>query len=86
MRPMPVLGDPAVPRGLVLPTQSHIGKRGVGPVPNDPAIPKPQFVDSLWARLARPLGPKAIDDVNSRAGDRLHNFPRRLLELTFRDR
>ena len=47
----------------MLAPQSHFGERGMNAVANDSAISKPEFVDALWACLARPLGPKAIDDI-----------------------
>ena len=74
-----VLGNPAVPCGFVLAPQSHFGERGMNAVADDPAIPKPQFVDALRASLTRPLRPKAIDDIHPGAGDRLQNLPGRLL-------
>ena len=74
-----MLGNPAVPGGFVLAPQSHFGERGMNTVANDPAIPKPEFVDAVWACLTRPLGPKAIDNIHSGAGNGLQNLPGRLL-------
>ena len=71
--------NPTVPCGFVLAPQSHFGERGMNAVANDPAIPKPEFVDAVWACLTRPLGPEAIDDIHPGAGDGLQNLPGRLL-------
>jgi len=48
-------------------------------VANDPAIPKPEFVDAMWACLTRPFGAEAIDDIHLGAGDGLQNLPGCLL-------
>ena len=49
-------------------------------VANNPAIPKPQFVDSLRADLTWSQRPQAVDYIRPGAGDRLQNFARSLLQ------
>jgi len=58
--------------------QSHVGECGVNAVANNPAIPKPQFVDSLRASLTWSQRPQAVDYIRPGAGDRLQNFARSL--------
>jgi len=80
MRAGPSLRNPAVPGGLVFSPQPHIRERGVDAVANDPAIPKPKFVDALRTGLAWPLRSQTVNDVRPRSRDGPQDFPRGLLE------
>jgi hypothetical protein len=54
-------------------------------IADNPAIPKPQFVDSLRARLTWAQRPQAVDYVRPGAGDRLEDFACSFEQFTFRD-
>jgi hypothetical protein len=80
MRPWPVFSNPTVPSGFVFAPQPHVGERGVNAIADNAAIPKPQFVDSLRARLTWSQRPQAVDHIRPGAGDRLQNLTGRLLK------
>jgi hypothetical protein len=52
----------------------------VNAVADNPAIPKPQFVDSLRASLTWSQRPQAVDYIRPGAGNRPQNFASSLLQ------